>query len=163
MAPAESIRELVIQDLEAAIGAIDATASGGTLYHSTIAGVVRYLDYEADHPTPVAMVTGLSSTEDDSTHQIQDITMRYRVDVALEVKDATNIQRDLSRLADDVRRAILVDPKRGGYAIDTHILSTDYLYPVDDGPYAGAVIEGTVLYRHRWGDPYTTWDPTLTP
>jgi len=159
MPPAtESVRERVIQDLEAAVAAIDATAGGGLLYYNTMGEVVRWEAWEPERRSPLAMVIGLGSTEDDSTHQVTTVEMSFVVIVSFEIADGANSQRDLSRLVDDVRRAIVADPQRSGLALDTHVTGTDYQLPSDDWPYAGGRVEGNVTYRHKYGDPYSLWN-----
>ncbi len=151
--PAESLRELIIQDIEATL----ATIVAGATYHHTVKTVIRGDQYEDDlSEYPACMVVGLESTEDDTRFSDrQQVTLSFTVFGVLSQWE--DLHRDTSRLGDDIKRAILADWKRSGYAQDTHVTRTTpfILGDMETEPKAGVAVEGNIQYRHLRGDPYT--------
>ena len=149
--PAESIRELIIQDIESTL----LTVVAGALYHHTILKVVRF---EAWTPNlnvyPACAITLLDSDESDSESSTrQTVTMRFLI--MAELEQHANLERDTSRLIDDIKRVLVVDITRNSLALDTQVTSARPFLTDGAVPRGGATIEGNVRFRHLFGDPYT--------
>lgn len=67
--------------------------------------------------------------------------------------ETDSIDTRLNRVKSDLRKALMVDPTRGGLAIDTQIGQSR---KIDDGEgFTGVAVTCAVLYRTALTDPYT--------
>lgn len=156
--PAESIRELITQNLEATL----LTVVAGPLYHHTIKKVVRSEEWSPNLDLyPAAMITLLDADESDAQSSTRQ-WVELRFIILGELEQWENKERDESRLIDDIKRVLLVDHLRGTHpttsaplAIKTAITRSKPLLPDGDMPHAGCTVEGYVRFRHLFGDPYT--------
>jgi len=71
----------------------------------------------------------------------------------IESDTGQNIEIRTSKVRDDIRKKLMEDPTRTGYAIDTILRAAT---PFDDGEgFTGIEIEIACHYRTQYADPYT--------
>jgi len=59
----------------------------------------------------------------------------------------------LNRLQGDIKKAVLSDYSRGGYAIDTNVRGATPFETTEGQQYAGIIIEIGITYQHKRNDP----------
>jgi hypothetical protein len=77
----------------------------------------------------------------------------YSVTIRLWVRPHTNLSEALEALLTDVQKALMVDPRRGGYAENTLEGEITYLYLDSEALEAGADVDYLIHYRTAIGDP----------
>lgn len=130
---------------------------GGPTYNHTIRNVVEFEAWDDDLMVfPSCMLIASSTTEEDSQFtDRQTIGMDFSVIAVLRDWVQSSARKQTSRLAADIKLALLADVTRGGYARDTHITRTErFHYDVGTGPRAGITLYGNVQFRHIRANPY---------
>ena len=61
----------------------------------------------------------------------------------------------LNNLLGDIKKILMVDYTRGGYAVNTRIMSIIPFESTQGQPYAGLIIDCEIEYRHNITDPTT--------
>jgi hypothetical protein len=140
------VKEAVLQNLETALAAIAA----GAAYYTTVARVQRINTVPIDLPEYPAIVLVPLGTDYDPPGAATTLAIagHYRVQATLIIRSRTDAVADLENFIRDVHKALLVDPTRGGLAIDTRLVSDSVYYPTDiEEPVALADLVIEVHYR----------------
>jgi hypothetical protein len=157
---AESIRELIMQNIETELKKI--TAANG--YNNTLGRVSRFQQAATNLATvPVVIVQqGPEVSEPIPNKAVtRELTVRIRIihrhDPVVEGKNSDQV---LNSIQQDIHKALFVDHTRGGLAIETNPAPREVagqdgegMGQLDDGMEAiGKTLEYMVRYRHAWQD-----------
>ena len=66
-----------------------------------------------------------------------------------------NMSEEAIKLACSIEKALGVDGKRGGLAIDTDIMRNSFTLDEENFPVGGGSVTVDIMYRHRVYNPYT--------
>lgn len=149
------IRELIFQDLKVALQAI----SGGAEYNNTIpTGNVNIIHgnkeedaYEEPYiyiyPNPETV--SLDRGERGKWFKVLGIG----IEVWLRENEKANLGATINEMLYDVEKAVMVDPTRGGNAIETHLVSNTVFINDMASPLCGLIVEIEVYYQNDIFDP----------
>lgn len=148
----DPIEEKIIQNVIATLQGIN----GAPAYNFTMGKVVDYEAWDDDFTAyPACMVLPQATDEEDRQFSDrQNIDLHFMVVAVLQTwKDG---RKQASRLSADIKKALLADINRGGYARHTHVTrTTRFIHDGQQGPRAGIVLHCTVEFRTVRFDPYT--------
>jgi len=154
---ATPIIELISENIKTAINEIT-TANG---YNQTLAGYrSKRIDFSDFRPENHKVLI-VQADEDDADQVVQDGVAKewaqpYMLLAIVVDSDAatTSIDTRINQVRADIQKKLMVDPTRGGYAIDTVLLPGEKI-PENDLGYSGIVVNIVVNYRVKIEDPYT--------
>jgi len=148
MPPVASTRELILNDIVAALAAIN----GGSMYNFTIGEAALGLKHFAAVPSdkfPAAYVCGADEDRSNVTNAHFKGVLKAHIVGYVQVADASDtatLEKYVSRFVSDVMVALTVDPTRSGAARYTEVKTVN----TDKGawaPYAGFEIIVECEYR----------------
>jgi hypothetical protein len=145
----EPVEELILQDIETALGTIS-TTDPSTEYWHTVEKVTRAQQnigtgsiFPAINVWPAQLM--ISDDLDGGTHAINTESMFVVAEGWLDV--AENVPRALHRMNRDIRTALMLDPTRGARAIHTFVTKADFWFPESHETLAVVDCEIMVQYR----------------
>lgn len=117
----------------------------------------RHRDYGDTVPDDLTGVLEQDSWEEDAEapHNTRQIIQNYLLTIfIIDSEDTTSTwETRYNNVEADVWKAIMTDITRGGYAIDTEIISSEKLEEENIG--TGITMTIAVKFRHKDDDPYT--------
>lgn len=149
----DTVREKIMQNVETTLKTIS-KANG---YNNDIASVQRwYQSGNTFSQVPCIVIYGGPEEKEQAPDPL--ITCRFLISIILCIRhDEEDIPGPtdaiLNNLLGDIEKALMVDHKRGGYAVDTIPQSNDIFERIEGQPYAGIVVNVEIHYRHRTNDP----------
>ncbi|MBI5872989.1 MAG: hypothetical protein HZB36_02465 [Candidatus Omnitrophica bacterium] len=147
-----TIRENILTNLVTTLEAVKA-ANG---YDNTIASVQRYKQRgNSTVQVPCIIITAGIEDENPSPNPLTTCKLTVHLDIWMrqDETDTTATDTVLNSLLGDIKKALAVDITRGGYAIDTNILSTIPFDTVEGQSACGLIMSLEVVYRHQQTDP----------
>lgn len=145
---AESRKTLIIDN---AIAAISAIAHGET-YERTVRTARRNASTIPDIGTADAVWVETTTQTKDPLATLWQVTLN--VTFGFLVVDSGDLGKACDDMEADIERALAVDITRGGYAIDTHVISTEEFLAEAQGSVGGGYVTVQILFRHADGNPY---------
>ncbi len=148
---AEPVQERILQDLVTTIQGI----TQGTDYFNTMQGVKRDTGgpFEIAHADkPCAFVAGFKTDEHDNIVGSQTVHLFAVIEVYFQSPD-DNFDTNAQYLIHDVKKAILIDEKRGGNAIDTRVEATEVFHSELSAPEGVIIVIAKIHFRHGTRDP----------
>lgn len=145
---AESIKEKILQDIEATLRGITLAAGYANDIGSVERGMVSPVEIQA-FPAALIIPTADNPEAGPSSVKRRAFSLSLRLWVAVHKEASSHLESFIA----DVERAMMVDPRRGALAFDTEEGNTTYLYLVEKEAQAGGEIEYTIYYRTQIGDP----------
>jgi len=150
-----TVRESIIQNIKTTLEAI--TIANG--YNATIAKVVQWNPNGIGHGTMpmIIIAAGPEPNSENEGYDLQTCRMTVFLDLWIAVdEDATEAaDTTLNKHLGDIKKALMTDLTRGGYAVTTHITDVEPFDVVEGQPYAGLIITAEVHYRHAISNPET--------
>lgn len=149
----DTVREKIMQNVKTTLEGIS-IANG---YNNDIASVQRW--DQASNPlieVPCIMIRGGLEEKEPAPNPLTTCRLMIFIDVWIRHdKDADPRSTDaiLCSHLGDVEKALMVDIKRGGYAVDTILQRNVPFENIEGEPYAGIVMEVEIHYRHKTNDP----------
>lgn len=140
------VKELILQNMETTLAAIN----GGSDYYTTVAVVDRINVIPIEIREYPAIIITPIGTDYDQPGEATTLALagNYRVRLTLVVRTRTDPSMTIENFVRDVHTALIVDITRGGYAINTRMLSDDVFYPTQiEEPVAIADCVIDVRYR----------------
>lgn len=129
MAPAtDPIPSLILDNIETVLAEIN----GGSTYFYSVAQVQvpGFLDVTVQTTPAIIIIPGSTNDDDVEVYGLQ--TTRWNLDIIGVLRERSDDRaRDLLRFLHDIYKALLTDPTRGGYAIDTKWLGWNPELPAD--------------------------------
>lgn len=154
----ETIREQILQNVETSLLLADGGSSGSDYFFDIGTGHVHRADVSMTQietgPFPLLAIAGVESREVSGAGTAGDAHWIEEMDLEIGgwIADQTNVDRDLSRLEHDIRRALWTDPYRGGLAIITLWNRTEIVHPLTTEDRALVVCYFTVRYEVKLSD-----------
>jgi len=150
---AASLREKIMDNLTTTLEGIT-TAAG---YEVNMQRVFRIPLSPFDSPMyPFAQLVDVGETLADGRDEpVWFSTWNLQVLVGVGNDEWIDASKRSNMLLASVQKAVAVDPKRGGFAIDTTVVGDRLILNDEAMPYGGGELTVVILYRHRLGDPYT--------
>jgi len=148
---AEPIRELITQNIVAALALV--TEAGG--YHQTLD--VRRSDPAGIQFQPGACYVFELDEEEDTPHRLTGKACwiaPYQIGVFSSINADDIAPQVINRLEADIQKALGIDFRRGGYAVDT-VWKSPERTTNERGELNGTLCTIHVKYRHSENDPYT--------
>jgi len=144
------VRKLILDDV---VSTLEAVTAGGT-YRSSIEkvriigrNVLEQVDY------PCVLIAPPAQTMSDRVHPLITAKLTIQCSGAVEDGDDDEAMAAAYDLIEDIKLALTSDITRGGYALDTHIISDEPYVPDVSTPIFGIDFVVEVDYRHRYSDP----------
>ena len=149
-----SIRMQIFDDIETALKTMS-TANGYNLdYKKVVRFNQRGTDFGGSYPVVSLLMTGGEYRQNSNAWNTEDLLVEVGVHLN---HDDSFVPGDTDAYIDqavtDVIRAVLVDPERGGNAIDTRVTGWRRFLEDDLVAEAGAIISLSIPYNHAYGDP----------
>lgn len=154
----DSVRELIMKDLQATLQGV--TAANG--YGTTLLSVQRFLQ-PGQTVTETPMVLLLEGDDDVSsegplagasslvTRTLNvGLLVMHRQDADVDAKSASEI---MNGIVADIQKALQVDFSRGGHALDTNEVSVSSIEAEEGQPDLSCTMVYAIKYRHRRTDP----------
>lgn len=149
-----SIRELIMQNIKTTLETIK--ISNG--YEVDVEAVFRVQHSPYDGlVSPFVVIFDTGEDKQEGT-PFQFTTCTLHLDCLFwnsGLYDDVSASQEAIKLACAIEKALGVDNKRGGYAIDTDILGNSTTLDAENFPVGGGSVRVDVQYRHRVYDPYT--------
>lgn len=154
---AESVRELIIQHVQATLQRITVEAG----YSVTLQSVQRLMQGGQTYDPPMAMVSErddspIDQTAQESSGTATERTMEIGIGLVVQQDESTDARpasQVMNGLLADVQRAMEADVSRGGHAINTTEIGLSPIEVVEGMPELEAGIAYTIRYRHLRTDP----------
>lgn len=147
---ADTIAEKIIANIETVLKTIT-TANG---YNNTVKTVSRdpltALDIQA---FPAVFVEIGSDVPESGAKSVNRRTLNLTVEFW--VMPHKNMAKSVESLRGDIQKALMVDPRRAGNAVDTVERETNYILILEEQPAAAGQIAYSVNYRTKIDDPFT--------
>lgn len=147
-----TVRESILENIKTTIQGI--TVAGG--YANTIASVQRWdMRGKSSAASPYVTIATGNELMDPSPYPLYTCRMTVFLDVWVRQTESDTKKTDtlFSSLAGDIKKALMLDCKRGGYADNTVLRSISPFEPADGAAEAGIVVEIEIVYKHRKDDP----------
>lgn len=137
----DTIQNKILDDMEETLQAVDALAQ-------VASGTFEL--YKVKRPA-----AGVIPDEETTENEPDDIYLeRLRVAVRVVVDEgAESARKTLGQIIGEVHKAVLADPKRGGYALDTVKVGIKWLFLDEHFPRAGADVNFLIEYSTEEKDP----------
>ena len=150
---ADSIREKILDNMETVLNTVTQAAG----YEVTLQRVFRVPLSPFDSPMyPYAQLVDVGEALADGRDQpVWFSTWNLQVLIGVGNDEYIDASKRANMILASVHKALSVDPKRGGYAIDTTIIANRLILNDETMPFGGGELTAVILYRHRLGDPYT--------
>ena len=103
----------------------------------------------------VISVTALSEQKTDTVAGKKTVFLTLELVYWVREKKAENVGAAIHNAAFDIEKALKVDPKRGGWAGETDVVSTQSWPVGDNATIGGGAVTVEVQFRHQWADPGT--------
>lgn len=142
------IRDGILSNLRSTLLLIQA----GATYRSSVKSVEFVAHNSEEFATFPSIGIGPASYRM-SDSQYRRISVDMSLTLMLVVHSSTDPAKAARDLFEDVSLALRADVTRGGYAIDTHVLSDNPQAPGIGDPVFGTEVEINILYRHQDNDP----------
>lgn len=144
------VDELILANVATTLAAV-----ASPTYHFTFKGVQRSVPLDATRVQefPTALIGAAEVTWSDALHYRMGGDARFTVRVAVE--DRETHPAAVAWAAADVRKALLADVTRGGFAVDTKIIQQSPIVLVAEAGNAvvGVDVSVQVRFRHQYDDP----------
>lgn len=101
-----------------------------------------------------AVIQGVNVAEDTAPHNLKQWRWTWHVMVLAAPAEGSTTETQLHQAIADIAKALLVDPKRGGLAIDTYI-GTPFYGPREAGEFDSMVVPVDVQFRTSRDDWYS--------
>lgn len=151
---ADYVRELIMKNIVTTLQTI--TVANG--YQNTIASVQRYSAHGNVYKSVPAIIVA-EDTENYSYDADPLTTCKLPVVMGVATRhdesDTHDTNEILNSLLGDIQKAMGVDPRRGGYAVDTQFQSADPLEIEEGIPNIGLLITVEIHYRFLNDNPAT--------
>ena len=150
----ETVRERILQDIKTTLEGV--TIANGYNFDFTPLTVQRWsMHGNRMVDMPMAVISPGDEDESSSPYPFEECVMAVYLDLFFvnDENDAVATDTYLNRLQGDIKKAILLDPTRGGDAIDTDVMGTTPFETTEAQPYAGIIIELKIRYRYLRSDP----------
>ena len=148
------ITEYIAENIESAISAIKTI---NDFNQDLLARRRKRIDYE-NQSGPISNDVIILQGEDEVLGEdvgVRTISQKFILSAIVLDSDSSedSIETKMGQVRDDMRKKLVEDTSRGGYAIDTVIGAA---IPFDDGEgFTGIALEIDVIYRTQYADPYT--------
>ena len=150
----ETVRERILQNIKTTIEGV--TVANGYNFDFTPQTVQRW-SMHGNRMVDMPMVVISPGDEDESSspHPFEECLLSIYLDLFYVTDENDPVPTDtyLNRLQGDIKKAILSDYTRGGYAIDTNVRGTTVFETTEGQQYAGIIIELGINYQHKRTDP----------
>lgn len=150
---AEPVQQRIIDDMLTALGLIQ----GGSDYFTTVTVLEAGKDplSAGIHPSVSLNVGGFGRIQetDPSNRVLWSHSQFWQVVVVATIEGFDDVRRRLIEICADVVHALMINPRRGGIAINTTFTGVDFFPPPDDGTgIAWCEVGFQVQYRTQEGD-----------
>jgi hypothetical protein len=147
----EPIEEKVNEDLFLAVCGVN-TANG--YFYDLVAERVQEPENSKDHLKAVVVDTSPGRKSGVQSQGRTTIEKDFAVETYFytDKEDPTPLGKHLARINADITRAVMKDPRRGGYAIKTITIDPE-LIANEDGAIIGISVNFTVTFRYKTSDP----------
>jgi len=154
--PNTSIRELIFQNVKTIIQGIDGNpdyfysikAECVNIIHGGVAGAHLREPYVYIYPNSEISVLG--KEEKGKTYK----TLGIGIEAWVRSDDnLANMGTNINRIYHDIEKALMADPTRGAYAIDTRIISCDTFLESLDSPKCAVMVLIEIDYEHDYENP----------
>ena len=147
---ADTVRERILQNLVTTLQGV--TTSAG--YATTLRKVTR-IPASAFSLTELPMVMLVDASEEkEDGNPAQFTRCLLHLELICWNANYSTPSEEALKILGSVEKALYVDQRRGGLAIDTDVTGNETLIAEEAMPYGGVTIFMDVHYRHRLGDPY---------
>ncbi len=150
----ETVREKILQNLKTSLENI--TTDNGYNFDFNENTVQRWsMHGNSLVDVPAVILSPGDEEEKGRTLPYIQCDMTVYLDIFFIDNETDGIATDtyLNRLQGDIKKAILSDYTRGGYAIDTNVRGTTVFETTEGQQYAGIIIELGINYQHKRTDP----------
>lgn len=148
----DTVREKIIQNMVTTLQGITVAAG----YNNTLASVQRYKAF-ANVTLDVPAVLVGEGAEDCSDHADPLTSCNLTVFLAVVTRQAESDTAAtgavLNSLLGDIKKALMIDHTRGGYAVDTNIKYSEPYEIAEGNPQVGLLITVEIEYRHLITNP----------
>lgn len=149
---ADTVREKIMQNIVTVLQGITVAAG----YNNTIAAVERYKAY-GNHSVDIPAIVVSEGDESDSNNADPLTSCVMEVYLAVGTRQAESDTAAsgavLNSLLGDIKKAVMTDHTRGGYAIDTEFKSIEPFEIEAGNAQIGLLISLEVQYRHLITNP----------
>ena len=148
----DSVRSLILQNLQTTIRGLQ-IAGGYNFDWRNAYTRARLLDDFKTYPS--ANLTDAGLTYDSSAASCLAREWSVRIDAAQKVieEDGDDAQTVADQVLEDLEKAVLVDPTRGGNAMDTVPTSATVKTPETSAPFVVVTLIVQIRFRTHWNDP----------
>jgi hypothetical protein len=150
----ETIREHIMRDVKATLEGV--TISNGYNFDFNASTVQRWsMHGNSLVDLPAVVISPGDEDQHSESLPYERCILTLYLDAFFIDSETDGVATDtfLNRLQGDIKKAILSDHTRGGYAIDTNIRGTTPFETTEGQPYAGIIIELEIVYQHERTDP----------
>ncbi len=150
----ETVRERIIANLKTTLEGI--TIAGGYNFNFSPETIQRWsMHGQSMVNLPAIVISPGNEDEKALPNPLEECLLTIYLDVffVTNAGDAISTDTYLNRLQGDIKKTVLMDPTRGGLAVDTDVLGTTPFETTDGQPYAGIIMEIGIRYRHLRTDP----------
>ncbi|MCK9555013.1 hypothetical protein M0R36_04250 [bacterium] len=150
----ETVREKILQNLKTTLESI--TTDNGYNFDFNADTVQRWsMHGNSLVDVPTVILSPGDEEEKGGTLPYIQCELTVYLDVFFINNESDSIVTDtyLNRLQGDIKKAVLSDYSRGGYAIDTNVRGTTPFETTEGQQYAGIIIEIGITYQHKRNDP----------
>ncbi len=150
----ETVRETILQNLKTTLEGI--TVAGGFNFDFTPATIQRWsMHGNSLVNLPAIVISCGDESEQSAPYPLEECALSVYLDCFYVSGENDPVSTDtyLNRLQGDIKKAVLADHTRGGYAVDTNVLGTTPFETTEGQHYAGIIVEIEIKYRHQRLDP----------
>ena len=146
---ADSIRELIMKDLETTMALINGTGP----YTRNIASIQRFeQDGNSFDAQDTIVLAGGDESEEYGPDPLKSITLNVELDLWTrhdKAADAFSTDELLNQYISDIKRAVMVDHTRGGNAQQTDITGSIPFETSEGAYFVGIMFQIEIKYRHN--------------
>lgn len=147
-----AIREQILVHIETTLRSVT-TAAG---YEVTFVNVERARLSPVNEEATPPWVWIFEGEENKTSSPLGYETADLSISIEAWTSKWQNPSTSVNAILASIQKAIAVDPTRGGKAIDTLETGNSFLYgDVGMEEIAGCMVNVTIKYRHKYGDPYS--------
>jgi len=150
----ETVREKILENIKATLEGV--TIANGYNFDFTPETVQRWsMHGNSLVNLPAVIISSGDEEEKSAPYPLEECALSVYLDTFYVSGENDSLSTDtyLNRLQGDIKKAILQDHTRGGFAVDTNVLGTTPFETTEGQHYAGLIIELEIKYRHLRLDP----------
>lgn len=151
---ANSVREMIFQDIKSALQGISGPPSYNFRIDDKSVNVIHGTHGETYQEPYIYIYPASESVRMDSGEKGKTYkALSIQIEAWLKSEPKSEMNGAINKMLHDIEKALMIDPHRGGYAIDTRMVSNDVFIESIGSPRCGLVVSIEVDYQHWYNDP----------